>query len=129
MNREIIFRKWSRNTDGEFRMKSVDYLGELDDRPYDSVYMQYTNLRDKHNKPIFEGDIVRYSPNPESIGNVYEIEFKNGGYRMGGWYLPGTFSRARNLMFDLEVIGNIFQPPEESCLECTKKLNNLDKPF
>lgn len=71
---------------------------------------QYTGLKDKNGKRIWENDIVRIENSmDEGIGN---IEFYGGM-----WYVDGEPS---NSLYDiveyddgeLEVIGNIFDTPE-----------------
>ena len=82
----------------------------------DPVYMQYTGLKDKNGREIYEGDIVRYEDfsrgafsrdqpvacNVVSLSNLFE-----------GISLPGAgFITARNCGSKLEVIGNIYENPE-----------------
>jgi len=68
--------------------------------------MQFTGLKDKNGKEIYEGDIVRLG---SSSVAVYHVEFARGGFRVmffgdGNIYL-GQFA-------DIEVIGNIYENPE-----------------
>lgn len=76
--------------------------------------MQYTGIRDRHGKDIYEGDIVRRYIN--SRGNLYPsnyrkniviIEFKNAA-----WTIRKQTDR-------YEIIGNIHENPE--LLEVTKQ--------
>lgn len=69
----------------------------------DVVLMQYTGLKDRNSKEIYEGDIVNF----EGITN-YEIKFIRGGFAVdfkdGHRYL-GQFANP-------EIIGNIYENPE-----------------
>lgn len=71
---------------------------------------QYTGLKDKNGKRIWENDIVRIENSmDEGIGN---IEFYGGM-----WYVDGEPSNSLHDIVEyddgeLEVIGNIFDTPE-----------------
>ena len=67
------------------------------------VCQQYTGLKDKNNKEIYEGDIVRGTMSDFNCYRVFCVQFdvEEGGYRWFQWSLDS-----------LEVIGNIYQSPE-----------------
>jgi len=90
--------------------------GELKDNK--DILMQYTGLKDKNGKEIYEGDIVRW--NIQYCGKVY---FKNAEFvvdeiesliknRMGGSYINANLRKIKNSYNNIEIIGNIYENPE-----------------
>lgn len=79
------------------------------------VLMQFTGLKDKNGKEIWEGDVVRwewhrmkkkpvYGPACEvTFGTLYESDGEN----RTGWIALDSFVTS-----DCEVIGNIYENPE-----------------
>ena len=88
--------------------KWVDVLNEPK-----AMLMQYTGLKDKNGKEIYEGDVlhmqIKSTVNNNNI--IVEIYFQNGVF----WF-KGKFYSDCNWHFynarDREVIGNIYENPE-----------------
>jgi len=97
------------------------------------ILMQFTGLKDKNGKEIYEGDIVRnhwYRINGDYLGHDWVVKFgehmTSGDYYncdAYGWYVEGINPEAdepEHTLHDLpadgdkgvEVIGNIYENPE-----------------
>lgn len=75
---------------------------------YHSQPLQYTGLKDKNGKEIYEGDILRIRLNPETIQNFKVVW--NDGYRV---IREDTFYyRLSQVSNECEIIGNIYENPE-----------------
>ncbi len=101
MDREIKFRVW----DGE-QMISPDYVNrqgygcwKSNSIPETSNrIMQYTGLKDKVGKEIYEGDIVKKIGYPQT---TFAVTFNNGRFNVSIYH-----------MVVIKVIGNIFENAE-----------------
>jgi uncharacterized phage protein (TIGR01671 family) len=72
--------------------------------------MQFTGLRDKNGKEIYEGDVIVYCQHPECTGrepfhlrHAYEVRWKTSMNRVG-WNIGDNGNHI--------VIGNIYENPE-----------------
>lgn len=129
MEREIKFRAW----DGEFMIEWENLqeinlqelsMGVIIDSPTDGEQleikvMQFTGLKDKEGKEIYEGDILEFG--------ISEITGHNKRKNPGlvAWENDGAYYRIKHLDSDVgvsfsaylneiwtEIIGNIYENPE-----------------
>lgn len=122
--REIKFRAWKKQQNGNYKMNYEPFvydnecLGEFSmvninkalanggnaEYSEDNIFMQFTGLKDKNGKEIYEGDIAIFGSDPAE-----QIIFKDGAFRWGG-----DFDYILQICeeYNIEVIGNIYENPE-----------------
>ena len=64
--------------------------------------MQYTGLKDKNGKEIYESDYVKWS------GKIYEIKWYE---KIAGFIMENNGIERLDIEFNSEVIGNIYENP------------------
>jgi uncharacterized phage protein (TIGR01671 family) len=120
MSREIKFRAWNNvllkmmplkclyfdhhdagvvtgdEIDGDWSVVSLKFLN----------LMQYTGIKDKNDKEVYEGDIIK---NNACSPEFYEVKFACGGFMAGDVFLDDHWNLS-GYMF--EVIGNIYENSE-----------------
>ena len=127
--RELKFRAWGKENNIMLYQNFCLYIPIKDedmclaDFLADKNYkvMQYTGLKDKNGKEIYEGDIISYKALKEKrkdkiFRNV--IEWANYSGTLG-WIIRGNDKRVyiplnSNQVFNhnIEIIGNIYENPE-----------------
>ena len=87
-------------------IEDIIYNKELTNDVNPWVYMQYTNLKDKNGKEIYEGDIVKISQDGDLQDSPIIVDMFN--------LKIGMEDKDRYTRFDdnFEVIGNIYENPE-----------------
>ncbi len=133
--REIKFRAWHKNSRimywfdllwGNTHGVGSGYIGMLlfgndmkytlhnDNRipidPAECELIQYTGLKDKNGKEIYEGDIVKYTKfyvygNTDGVTKMLTVEFYKGSFT----YMDIL---TEPIGFQAEVVGNIYENPE-----------------
>ena len=128
--RAIKFRAW--DTQAEEMLYGVEHtydgykvpmpsFGALLDCPDFYVVMQYTGLKDKNGREIYEGDIVRFcpqAPRSEELPNPQDGEMGEVFFDIGSFAVRPIDRKREVLEFFLDelgewvVVGNIYKNKE-----------------
>ncbi len=114
--RDIKFRAFIEGQDGKY---SVDYSDPLFPHIfwnnlykgiYDTSPNQYTGLKDKNRKEIYEGDILEFSMHAREVGVVI---FRDGSFMVirNSYDFCIADLEDENWCF-FEILGNIYENPE-----------------
>ena len=117
--RELKFRVWSEEDREYWTDCKLRYLFTSPTGLPSTVYNdegdrfdieQYTGLKDKNGKEIYEGDIVTLNGEWEEIehDDCSIVTFENGCFRVG----DGYENEAGSYLSDWRIIGNIHEDPE-----------------
>jgi len=128
MNREIKFRVWCKDYkrwENQLMLSHNGYLYDYDlgrGRLYNSskthIIQQFTGLKDKNDKEIYEGDIVTaLIPHGNNIhrAKTYDVfisvvNFTHGGFTIDVGEEFESFLGETSV--EIKIIGNIFENPE-----------------
>lgn len=119
MNRPIKFRAWNKKSNewcGTIGLNETISHNSIINLPDDLVFVQYTGLTDKDGKEIYEGDIVKYKTwkgrhDGITEENQTQVQFKNGVYYPRYINEECDDSWHSFKVYDLEVVGNVFETP------------------
>ncbi len=129
MNREFKFRVWYDNkfwqsdylispfgkihSTSRWNIRDECHTMSLDsfDIKKDYIIQQFTGLKDKLGKEIYEGDILYY--NDLNLGEHYqEVKFIDGGFVVFKGVFEAILNQRRIDLLDYKIVGNIFESPE-----------------
>jgi hypothetical protein len=118
MNREIKFRAWD---DGRMvymtgALASISRFFRVIRK--DSILLQFTGLKDKNGKEIYEGDMVVADHNGAPYHQVVFLDYGFFAECKGGLY---ALNSVRGIM---TVVGNIYETPH--LLNSDKKVKECD---
>lgn len=111
MNREIKFRAWDKKN---LIIRAWNWLLDcfytkqfylFEDENF--VFMQYTGLKDKNGKEVYEGDVTQWKTKTGELIQR-EIYWINAECR----FAIGEFLLTEAGANNCEIIGNIYQSPE-----------------
>lgn len=124
--RDIHFRAWDKEenemlySDPElsigFNVFTGKWTGGKSDFELEHIIlMQYTGLKDKNGKEIYEGDILKQADEDIIVAEYKCLEvdaFEGIGFNL--WSFIGEYNKfdCARLQSELEVIGNIYENPE-----------------
>ena len=111
MNREIKFKAWDIQAK---QIRSWDYLKEtvtfggpiaqLFERPNLIIPLQYTGLKDKNGKEIYEGDLLKHD-----LWGLSEIIWEHGMFRGIGQGHDHDVTLSDHQLQRSKIVGNIYK--------------------
>ena len=125
--REIKFRAWDKQFNemasiiclniGDY---SEDHILKTKSRPYtynqqfhNITLMQFTGLKDKNGKEIYEGDILKINGFYDGLYNTLEVRWIKNGFKCVGLINEkAVCETVYDYGFHEEIIGNIYENPE-----------------
>jgi uncharacterized phage protein (TIGR01671 family) len=119
MNREIKFRCWDPKEGcglmyraDEFRINANGSIVWSSNPHSESILMQYTGLKDKNGREIYEGDIIKYEADDFKIEtDVVKWDSKKVGFEPFDFEgIVGCNSNINDSQ--CEVVGNIYANPD-----------------
>ena len=105
--RELKFRAWSGSK--KKMVEPMTIINPTNSHAGGDVLMQFTGLKDKNGKEVYDGDIIRFKDFTDII--TAEVKWGTGQwqYKPKGWI---TGYSSVMVGGNIEVIGNIYDNPE-----------------
>lgn len=108
--REIKFRAWDDNSLMIYSGNLAEFFSYMDPS---APLMQYTGLKDKNGKEIYEGDVIKKT----DLGFIGKIEFSPCAFAITPIASPKwIYEHGDSFPIvdgeDLEIIGNVHENPE-----------------
>ena len=100
MNRPIKFRAWN-----NAEKKMYPEVEDIRER-YETYLMQYTGIKDKNRKEIYEGDIVNID------GLIVPVIWYAGAWMVEYFTIPTKSYLSHFDELDVEIIGNKYENTE-----------------
>jgi uncharacterized phage protein (TIGR01671 family) len=116
--REIKFRAWDRNERDSFRMKYNLFLNSayFQQETLEGIeVMQFTGLKDRNGREIYEGDVVEWhDKRMKSHSVIGPVVWEKDGWNVEGFWRSSQDESGRAFSEGAEfvIIGNIYENPE-----------------
>ena len=128
--RELKFRAWNGsrmtpvraiNLNYDYYENNHSFVADIKDIEKSPLIMQYTGLKDKNGKEIYEGDIIKIDEVLYKKNFITDVYFEFGAFRYRHSDGSGSVMDFKSttkikgyekITHDIEVIGNIYANPE-----------------
>lgn len=115
-NRQIKFRVWD-NKYQQFVNPEIISVNSFNDFFQNKIYtfQEFTGLKDKNNREICEGDIVKVQTedDPEDLQwELIDVVYINGCFMFDNKHPDPLYDFLEKGLVDVEIVGNIFENPK-----------------